>query len=101
MFIYNVTTKMDWSIEDEWVKWMQQVHMPAVTASGYLEKPQLVRLLEVDDVEGPTYAAQYYVVSKASYDEYILNHAPQLRAEAMEKWGNKFISFRSLMEVIL
>ena len=100
MLIYNVTTKVDQSIADEWVDWMQQVHIPAVMASGYFEKSQLVRLLEVDEEEGPTYAAQYYTDTKASYDEYISNHAPQLRNEAIDKWGSRFISFRSLMMVI-
>jgi hypothetical protein len=100
MLIYNVTTKVDHSIADEWVEWMQQVHVPAVMSSGCFEKYQLVRLLEVDEDEGPTFAAQYYAASKAFYDEYNSTHAPQFRGDAMSKWGNKFISFRSLMEVI-
>ena len=100
MLIYNITTKVDQSIAVEWVEWMQQAHVPAVMSSGCFKKYQLVRLLEVDEEEGPTFAAQYYATSKASYDEYILNHAPQLREDAISKWGNKFISFRSLMEVM-
>ena len=100
MFIYNVTTKVDHSIAGEWVEWMQQVHVPAVMSSGCFEKYQLVCLLEVDEEEGPTFAAQYYAPSKAIYDEYILNHAPQLREDAISRWGDKFISFRSLMKIM-
>lgn len=100
MFIYNVTSKVDWSIHDAWVKWMLEEHMPEVVASGCFEKFQLVRLLETDEDEGPTYAAQYHAPSKAMYNEYLAKHAPELREKANAKWGGKFISFRSLMQIV-
>ena len=100
MLIYNVTTKVDWSVSDDWVKWMQEIHLPDVMASGCFEKYQFVRLLDIDEVDGPTYAAQFYASSKDSYDDYISNHAPQKRQHVIETWGNKFISFRTLMQLI-
>jgi hypothetical protein len=100
MFIYNVTTKVDWSISDEWVEWMRTEHIPVLLTTMCFEKVNLARLLDVDDVEGPTYAAQYYVSTKNMYDDYIENHAPRFREHAIKKWGNKFISFRTLMQII-
>jgi hypothetical protein len=100
MLIYNVTTKLDWSIAEEWVKWMQETHIPEVMGSGCFEKHQLVRLLEIDEEEGPTYAAQYYSASIASYEDYIANYAAKFREHVTEKWGNKFISFRTLLELV-
>jgi hypothetical protein len=100
MLIYNVTTKVDWSIADEWVKWMQETHIPEVMGSGCFEKHQLVRLLDIDEQEGPTYAAQYYATSKISYEDYIDKYATELREKVINKWGNKFISFRTLMELV-
>ena len=100
MLIYNVTTKIDWSVAEDWVTWMQQIHIPDVMASGCFEKFQLVRLLEVDEEEGPTYAAQFYATSKASYEDYIATHSAHLREQTNRKWGNNYISFRSLMEIL-
>ncbi len=100
MFIYNVTIKIDHSINDEWVSWMKVVHIPDVAKTGCFEKTQFVRLLDIDESEGPTYAAQYYAISKAQYNRYIDLYAPKLRQAAIDKWGNKFIAFRTLMEVI-
>ena len=100
MLIYNVTAKVDWSIAEEWSKWMQEIHIPDVMSSACFEKFQFVRLLDIDEVEGPTYAAQYYAQSKDLYDRYISDHAPVLRKHAMDKWGNKFIAFRTLMEIV-
>jgi hypothetical protein len=100
MLIYNVTTKIHWAIAEDWLKWMQETHIPDVMSSGCFEKHQLVRLLEVEEEEGPTYAAQYYTKSKALYDDYIANHANNLRQHVHDKWGNKFIAFRTLMELV-
>lgn len=99
MIIYNVTIKVDWSVSANWLLWMKEEHLPEVMASGCFEKHQLVRLLQVDETDGPTYAAQYYAVSIEKYDDYINTFAPGLRQKSIEKWGEKFIAFRSLMEV--
>lgn len=100
MLIYNVTTKINWSVADSWLKWMQEIHIPEVMDSGCFEKFQLVRLLEVDEEEGPTYAVQFYTSSKLSYQEYITNYQAELKERVVAKWSNQFISFRSLMEVV-
>ncbi len=100
MLIYNVTTKVDWSIANEWVKWMLDVHMLEVTGTGCFERHQLVKLLEVDESEGPTYAAQYFASAKEKYSEYISVYAASLRQQVITKRGDKFIAFRTLMEVV-
>ena len=100
MFIYNVTIKIAHSIHDEWLQWMKEVHIPEVMNTGCFEKFVFVRLLETDEEEGPTYAVQYYASSKAGYNRYIELYAPALRKAGMDKWGDRFIAFRTLMEVM-
>jgi hypothetical protein len=100
MIIYNVTNKVEASIAADWLRWMQSEHIPAVMATGCFVDFKIVRLLEVDDTEGPTYAVQYYASDKATYDRYAAQHATALRNDAFKKWGNSFIAFRSVMEVI-
>ena len=100
MLIYNVTIKVDASIADEWLQWLLQDHIPEVMATGCFSSHKLVRLLEVDDSEGPTYAIQYHADSKANYNRYIEMHASLLRQKSIDKWGNRFIAFRSLMQEV-
>lgn len=100
MIIYNVTSKVSTTIHHPWLQWMQQVHIPAVMATGCFVRFQLVRLLETDEEEGPTYAVQYYANSMEAYEQYLHKHANALRLEAMQLWGNQFIAFRSLMQLI-
>ncbi|WEK37168.1 MAG: DUF4286 family protein [Candidatus Pseudobacter hemicellulosilyticus] len=100
MIIYNVTIKVAWPIQEAWLQWMQEVHMPEVLATGCFYKSQLVKLLEVDEEDGPTYAAQYYAASRNDYDVYIEHHSPAIRQKSMDKWGDLFIAFRSVMEIV-
>ena len=99
MIIYNVTVKVDWDISADWAAWMKEIHMPEVMSTGCFEKCQFVRLLQVDETDGPTYAAQYYAASLGKYDDYIHRFSSDLRQKTMDKWGDQFIAFRTLMEV--
>jgi len=100
MFIYNVTIKLDEVIHEQWLQWLQQEHIPEVIATGCFTKATILRLLEIDDSEGPTYAIQYFAESKAQYNRYIEKFAPEMRQRSFDKWGNQFIAFRSVMQVV-
>jgi len=100
MFIYNVTTQLSWSIHPQWLKWMKEDHIPAVVATGCFTHHRMVRVLEVDETEGPTYAVQYFTDSLETYRKYITQFAPGLRQQTLKMWGEACISFRSLMEVV-
>ena len=100
MFIYNVTIKIDWSINDAWVHWMLNEHIPEMTGTGCFTHAQLVRLLDGDEKEGPTYATQYFAESKPDYNRYLEIHSAKMRQKSFDKWGDRFIVFRSLMQII-
>ena len=98
--IYNVTIKVDQRIAAPWLTWLLEEHIPAIIATGCFTGYKAVRLLETDDTEGPTYAVQYFATDLAEYTRYIRDHAPAFRQDAGNKWGEAFIAFRSVMEVI-
>ena len=100
MIVYNVTSKLDWSIHDAWVKWMLEEHIPEVVATGCFINAQLLKLLEIDEEDGPTYTAQYFAETKQQQEEYVQLHAAALRQKVFDKWGNRTIAFRSIMEVV-
>ena len=100
MFIYNVTVKVDWSIHDAWVKWMLNEHFTEMINTGCFIQAQLFSILETDEKEGPTYAAQYSAESKAAYSRYVSIHSERIRKKYSDKWGDRFMAFRSLMQAV-
>jgi hypothetical protein len=100
MIIYNVTIKVHESIKTEWLQWLKDEHIPDLIKTGCFTHAVILRLMEVDETEGPTYAVQYHAESKGLYNNYIENHAGEMRQKSFEKWGDKFIAFRSVMQVV-
>jgi hypothetical protein len=100
MIIYNVTVKVEHGIAASWLNWLKVEHIPDIIATGCFTHASVARLIETDDTEGPTYAVQYHAESKALYNRYISQFADEMRKKAFDKWGDQFIAFRSVMEVV-
>ncbi|MEO5891354.1 MAG: DUF4286 family protein [Ferruginibacter sp.] len=100
MIIYNITIKVDPSIQDEWLAWLKEVHIPDILNTGCFTKANILRLLETDDTDGPTYAVQYHAESKAIYNRYIEKFSVILMQKSFEKWGDHFLSFPSVLQVV-
>jgi Domain of unknown function (DUF4286) len=100
MILYNVTVKTDHAIAEEWLQWLQQEHIPDMISTGCFTHAKVLHLMEQDESDGITYAVQYFAENKSQYDKYIENFANSMRKKGMDKWGNKFISFRSVMEFV-
>jgi len=100
MIIYNVTIKVQHDAASDWVQWMKNEHIPDLMNTGLFEDARLCRLLEHDEEDGQTFVAQYFCKSRKEYDAYIDTHATALREKAFQAFGDKFVAFRTLMEVL-
>jgi hypothetical protein len=99
MIIYNVTIQVDEGIAVEWLSWLQQEHIPDVMASGCFVKHQLVKILNTDP-GSVSYAVQYYADNQQQLDRYLEEYATGLRKKGLDRWGDRFIAFRTIMEVV-
>ncbi len=100
MIIFNVTIKVSALIKDRWLEWMKQEHIPEIMATGLFHDYRICRLLEQDDSEGPTYAIQYFTDTLENYYTYIQEHAPLFRQKTFDAFGDQFIAFRTVMQVV-
>ncbi len=100
MIIYNVTVKIDPDAGQEWLKWMKEIHVPDVIATKQFISSQICRLLDQPEEDDSTYVIQYRCESREKFDFYIENFAPALRAQHDTRYKGKFVSFRTLMEIV-
>jgi len=100
VIIYNVTVKVDRDVQQEWLRWMKTEHIPRVMNSGMFLEHRISRLLEQDETDGVTYAIQYLCSSMGQYETYRQKFAPALQQEHSEKFKDKFVAFRTVMEVV-
>lgn len=100
MLIYNVTTNIDDSIHEEWKVWMQQVHIPAVLATGKFTEARMTKVLIEEEMGGQTYSVQYTTESRAMLQKYYAEDAEKLRQQVTARYADKLISFRTELELI-
>jgi len=99
MILYNVTSSIDPDVAEEWLEFMRDIHMPEVMDTGFFLTSQLCRLLNEED-NGITYAAQYYGLSLEQLEQYQELCAPALRASMESRFGGRYVSFRTVLEVV-
>lgn len=100
MIVYNVTIKVDVSIHTEWIKWLKEVHIPDVINTRCFTHAIILKLMETDEMDGITYAIQYHAENEALYKKYIRSFASSMRQKATDKWGDKFIAWRTVMHIV-
>ena len=100
MYIYNVTTNIEASIHDDWLKWMQETHIPDVLATGKFLNAKMSKVLVEEDMGGITYSVQFTTTDKKILQEYYRDDAPRLRQEAQSLFAGKFVSFRTELEIV-
>lgn len=46
MFLYNVTLILDDAAAEEWLQWMQEIHIPQVMATGMFVSNRLLKVVD-------------------------------------------------------
>lgn len=100
MLIYNVTINIDRSVHNEWLSWMKETHIPDVLSTGKFSKAKMCKVLVEEDMGGVTYSIQYTTKSREALEAYYKEDADRMRGEAMKYFSNKFVAFRTELEII-
>jgi hypothetical protein len=100
MVVYNVTVNIDSSVHDEWLAWMKEVHVPDVMNTGMFIESKILKVLGDEESGGSTYSFQYTCKSMNEFRQYEEVFAPALRAEVNQRYKDKFVAFRTLLEVV-
>lgn len=97
--LYNVTVSVDKQIHQEWLRWMKDVHIPEVMRTGYFLENRICRVHAFEE-GGVTFAVQYLCAQMADYEQYQQLAAPALQAAHLERYGDKVVAFRTVLEII-
>jgi hypothetical protein len=101
MLIYNVTVNIEDEIEETWLKWMREVHIPQVLDTGFFVKSRIFKILynPVDET-GKSYCIQYQCKSMEDYETYHNEYAPALQKVHASKFAGQFTAVRTLMNEV-
>ena len=100
MILYNVTIGIDPAIEQEWLEWMKTVHIPEVMGTGMFVSYKVFKVFVQQEGDNPSYSIQYFAENIDKVNEYLSNHAPALQQTHMQRYQNKHVAFRTLLEEV-
>src|SRR5215203_258980 len=100
MLLYNVTVGIDRDIEQEWLEWIREKHIPAVLKTGMFVSNKMYKVLHDQEDGTISYSIQYFAKSIENINQYLEVFAPVLIEEHRRRFANKHVAFRTLLEEI-
>ena len=99
MIIYNVTCNVENEILQDWLQWMVEIHIPDVMHTGFFLEANINKVISSND-DGTTYAISYSCESIKKLHEYHLKFSDELQRKPIDRYGEKVVSFRTILESI-
>ena len=99
MILYNITVNIDHDIHQEWLVWMKDFHIPDVWSTGLFIENKVAKIHAEED-GGLSYSIQYLLKSWEDYNLYQSKFAPKLQKKYQDKYANKSVAFRTVLEII-
>ncbi|WP_420388454.1 DUF4286 family protein [Roseivirga sp.] len=100
MILYNVTVAIDKRVEQDWVVWMKETHIPEVLETNQFVDHKFFKVLNTEDPESSSYSVQYFAESMKHVELYLAAFAPELQQKHHLKFPNQFAAFRTLLEKV-
>lgn len=98
--IYNVTVVVNPVVEERWITWMKEVHIPEVMATGRFTSYLFTQVFPEQEQDHPSYSIQYRATDIENIKLYMQMYADELRQKSAKAWGEHALAFRTILEVL-
>jgi len=100
MYVYNITTNIQENVEQDWLHWMQNIHIPEMLETGKFLSAKMCKVLVEEEMGGVTYSVQYMVETKEVLEMYHNEDAVNMNNKANSKFAGQFVYFETEMKLI-
>lgn len=100
MFLFNNTVGIDKVVEEEWLVWMRNEHIPEIMSCGLFSSVKFYKVLHDNPDETVSYSVQFFTDSIDKIQHYLDRFAPQHVAELHKKFKDRHVAFRTLLQEI-
>ncbi len=100
MYIYNVTINIEEADHNDWLEWMRNTHIPDMLATGKFTEARMCRVMVEEEMGGITYSVQYTAKDRETLQSYYQDDAARLRQDAKDRFGNRFVAFRTELDLV-
>lgn len=100
MLLFNETVGIDKGSEQEWLDYMKDRYIPEVLKTGMFVDAKVYKVLHDQDDGTTSYSVQYFATSIDLVEQYLEVFAPVLIEEHRQKFHNRHVAFRTLLEQV-
>ena len=79
---------------------MIEVHIPDVIATGQFVDHKFFKVLSHDEPNSSSFSIQFFAKKRENLQVYQENFAEKLHQDHQEKFANKFVAFRTILESV-
>lgn len=98
MLIYEVNLQIDLDIYNDYLIWLKPHIQQILNLPGFI-KALLLAEQAIANQATKNITVQYHVESQEDLDNYLTNHAPQMRNDGLNKFKQKFTAARRIFIV--
>lgn len=100
MFLYNITIGIDKAVEEEWLQWMIDDHVPRVMSTGYFTESKMYKVLHDQNDESTSYSFQFFAPSIKHVVNYLDLEAPAIMEDLKKRFRDRHVAFQTLLEEV-
>jgi len=100
MVIYNVTTHVEPSVQEDWLLWMRQELIPQLLSTSGLKEIKIFKVVAGQDQGGVSYAVQRFFESKEKLNHFLKELGPTTRKKSEERYGNRILHFETELHLM-
>lgn len=100
MILYNLTIKIDLSIEREWLTWMDGEFIPLLMDASPFTEYKFCKLLKLEEVDGQTFALQLFCQNIEQLEAFQAQLERTFQVKLLQKFPNKLVFFPTAMEIL-
>ena len=100
MILYNVTVSIDKGVEEEWLAWMKEEHIPEVMDTGKFVDYKFYRVMAQQNDQATSYSIQYFAEGMKELQLYMAIDAAELQKQALARFPDKFAAFRTVLQSV-
>ena len=98
MIIQNITYSINKDLEQDFLNWMQSVHIQNVMITGFPKSFKVMRLLTEVENGGATFSVQYNFDTMNNFEIFENVYFDDLNYEVDKRYRGKYVFFPSLLE---
>ena len=98
MILYNFTSQVEPEIENQWLEWLHEKHLPKIMATGVFFSAMALRVNNGIEAVEKAYAVQYSANNPEDIDRFLKEN--KLKLQSLKLFGENVLQFCNQLEVL-